>query len=270
MARLRPEDLWLHPPRPGDRTAQPGDLTKRLLQLRGLLDLPRSELGQLLKLCELGRNQLNELVNLLELLQLLDLEVFQLLQLLRHGLKQLDDLLQRLRAELLQGLRAERIPDRRAPERLAVIRLQRKWIDAQSLNPERSCHLTSCVTRLSLLARVGSAAYVSELVASVDVGSRRVGSCALVRFGASAYSIGGAVGMTLRTWEQTAIRVPRDRLKSGTIRHDSRNVRLAHAPRRRDGSPTSCATISPRVPWQPLGRSATHGTIWPFIAERHT
>jgi hypothetical protein len=128
MARLRAKGLRRDPPRRRDGAPQPGDLTKRLLQLRGLLDLPRPELDQLLKLCELGRNQLNELLNLLELLELLVLEVFQLLQLLRYDLQQLDNLLQRLRAE--------RIP-RGVPERLAVQRLQRKWIDAQSLRPER-------------------------------------------------------------------------------------------------------------------------------------
>jgi hypothetical protein len=108
VARLGPEELRLDPPR-RERTARPGNLTKRLLQRRGLLDLARPELDQLLKLRKLGRNQLNELLNLLELLKLLELEVFQLLQLLRHDLQQLDNLLQRLRDGRIseRGARAE-------------------------------------------------------------------------------------------------------------------------------------------------------------------
>jgi hypothetical protein len=108
MARLGPEELRLDSPW-RERTARPGSLTKRLLQRRGLLELTRPELYQLLKLRQLGRNQLNQLLNLLELLKLLELEVFQLLQLLRHDLQQLDNLLQRLRDGRIseRGARAE-------------------------------------------------------------------------------------------------------------------------------------------------------------------
>jgi hypothetical protein len=108
LTRLSADARWGDAPgRRDSLSTRASHLAEGLLKRRPLLqllNLVRNVLDQLLKLPELGRDCLKQL---LKLLMLLMLRVLQLLQLLRHGLQQLNCLLQGLReAGILRPLRS--------------------------------------------------------------------------------------------------------------------------------------------------------------------